>query len=410
MMHISRTRLIAPLFVVAGLALASGCGGQGKFTREGTSLAKERMNVMKSATEWEMAKQAFLAGDLDKALRKIDTSLSVNPQVAKSHVLKGRILMERGEVGLALRSLETALAIDPNSVDAHYYTGLAYERLTKSEEALSHYRAAGAIDPYNDQYVLASAEMLIDMGRNDEATRELRESPTFDHSAGVRQTLGHIALIEKRVKDAETEFQAARLLAPEDMDILEDMTQTQYFSGRYADAAYGLNVLLSDEAHQDRRDLLRMQAECMVRLNRISEARAAYMSLTEDAEGTNDADAWIGLGNVSFTMGDFTTLRRAATRVVAIDPDRKEGYVLWTLLHREQDNAAGALRSIEDAIARDPVDPALQTMRALVLLDLGQPDRARASLASALKLDPNNVPAKAVLARVNQTLAEVQTP
>lgn len=405
-----RLRAFVPILLAAGLVLAPGCGGQGRYTREGSSLAKEKMNVIKSATEWEMSRQAFLAGDLQKALRKIGTSLEVNPNVAKSHVLKGRILLEMGEIGLAQRSFETALAIEPNNVDAHYYSGLAFERVTKFEDALEHFRAAAALDPYNDQYVIASAETLIDLDRSPEAATELRQSPSFDHSAGIRQTLGHVSQLQGKLEEAVAHFEAARLLAPDDMDILEDLTRAQYLRGGYPDAAYGLDTLLKHTDYAERRDLLRMLAECMLKLDRMTEARQVYLRLTADAAGASDTDAWVGLGNVSFVVNDLTNLRRAATRVVAIAPHRKEGYILWTLLHRAQKNPASALRSIDDAIARDAQDPTLQTMRALVLLDLGQPDAARTALNTALRLDPANAPASAVLARIDRTVAEVQTP
>lgn len=403
-------RAFIPIVLAAGLVLTPGCGGQGRYTREGSSLAKEKMNVMKSATEWEMSRQAFMAGDLEKALRKIDTSLDVNPNVAKSHVLKGRILLEMGEIGLAQRSFETALAIEPNNVDAHYYNGMAYERLTKFEEALGHYRAAAAIDTYNDQYIVAAAETLIDLERCPEAETELRQSPAFDHSAGIRQTLGHVLQLQGQLEQGVAHFEAARLLAPDDMDILEDLTRAQYLHADYPDAAYGLDTLLKHPDYAERRDLLRMQAECMLKLDRTADARQVYLKLTQDAAGASDADAWIGLGNVSFVVNDMNTLRKAAARAVAIAPARKEGYILWTLLHRAQKNPASALRSIDDAIARDANDPTLQTMRALVLLDLGRPDEARGALTAALKIDPANMPAHAVLARIDRTVAEVQTP
>lgn len=404
------SRTCVALLLAAGWTIAAGCGGQGGYTRQASSLAKEKMNILKSGTEWEMARQAFLAGDLEKALRKVDNSLAVNPSVTKSHVLKGRILLEMGDLGQALRSLQTALAISPDDVDAHYYSGVALERLNKLEEAFEEYRTASQLDVYNDQYVMAASETLIDLRRNSEAVRMLRSSPAYDHSAGIRQTLGYIAQLADDYDTAIEEFQAARLLAPDDLDILEDLTRAQFAKRLYPEAAYGLGLLLRDPDYATRRDLLRMQAECMVKLDRTSEAREAYLKLTNDPAGTPDVESWIGLGDVSYKMGDLTTLRRAATRVVAMAPNRKEGYVLWTLLHRSQNNTKEALRSIDDAIARDQADPTLRTMRALVLLELNQPEAARNALAEALHLDPDNAPARAMLARIDRSIAGVDTP
>ena len=45
----------------------------------------------------------------------------------------------------------------------------------------------------------------------------------FPSSAGVRQTLGHIAMMKNDVKRAAELFNEARLLAPDDNGILEDL-------------------------------------------------------------------------------------------------------------------------------------------------------------------------------------------
>src|SRR5262245_8626524 len=65
---------------------APGCG-HGRYTREHISAAKTKMEALKSATEYKMAEQAFLSGDLPKALKHVEYSLSLNNPVAKSHVL-----------------------------------------------------------------------------------------------------------------------------------------------------------------------------------------------------------------------------------------------------------------------------------------------------------------------------------
>ena len=67
------SRILAGTVLTATtLMLFSGCTGQGNYTREGVSLANERMSFIKSATEWEMARQAFLAGDLEKAIEALE--------------------------------------------------------------------------------------------------------------------------------------------------------------------------------------------------------------------------------------------------------------------------------------------------------------------------------------------------
>lgn len=402
-------RTVLGLAAIAGMTTGIGCGGRGAYTREGTSLAKEKMNVIKSATEWDMARQAFLAGDLDKALRKIDVSLGINPGVAKSHVLRGRILLEMGEMGLAQQSLQTALATDPDHIEGHYYMGIVAERLAKTQDAFDHYNRAAELDEYNDQYAVAAAEMLIDMNRYSEASDYLHATPSFNHSAGVRQTLGHLARLQGNLPQAVAEFRSSQLLAPDDLGILEDLTRAQFDSGAFADSAYGFSTLLSRTETSDRRDLKRLYADCLIRINRPMEARKIYKDLTSSAEGASDVDAWIGLGNVSYAVGDFTSVRHAATRAVALAPTRKDGYVLWSLLHRNQGNMEASIKSLRDAIARDQSDPMLHTMLALGLMELNRPTEARQALAQALTIDPANISAATVMSLIDEAVAGVET-
>lgn len=400
-------RLALGIVAAVGIATSTGCGGKGQYTKEHTSLAKEKMNVIKSATEWEMGRQAFFAGDLDKALKKVDISISINSGVTKTHVLRGRIMLEKGEIGQAVRSFETALAIAPDDVDANYYMGIAQERLTKLDKAFEFYDHAARMDEYNDQYAVAAAEMLIDQGEYDRAETYLHDSPTFDHSAGVHQTLGHIARLRGEVPRAVTEFRSAQLLAPDDIGILEDLTRAQFNSGAYGDAAYGFSTLLADKECADRRDLKHMYADCLVKLNRPIEARKLYKELTADAQGASSLDAWIGLGNISYTVGDFTTVRQAATRIVALAPNQKDGYVLWALLHRHNGNIEASISSLRDAVARDGRDPMLHTMIALAYLELKKPNEARGAVAQALVVDPNNRAAMTVMGMIDQSVAAV---
>jgi Flp pilus assembly protein TadD len=293
-----RAKALAASIAAAAAIAASGCSGHGKYTQEGISLAKQRLDSLKAATEYDMARQAFLAGDLDKALKKSDAALLLAENNPRIHVLRGRIHIERGNVGRALLSLRRALELDENAIDARYYLGVVHERLNEPEEALAHFRAAAELEGYNPQYPIAAGEMLVDLGRLDEAKTFLTDSEAADHSAGVQQLLGHIALIEGRPADACELFTKARLLAPEDGAILEDLATAQIAAGRFADAETNLSGLLKDPENEGRRDLLHMRGECLMALGRPVEAREIYRTLSED-DGASDPQAWIGRGRAA---------------------------------------------------------------------------------------------------------------
>ncbi len=382
-----------------GACVLTGCSGHGKYTKEGISLAKQRLNSLKAATEYDMARQAFLAGDLDKALRKTDSALRLTDENALVHVLRGRIYIERGEIGEALLSLRKAAQLDEKSVDAQYYLGVVYERLNEHEKALEHFKAATSLDEFNPQYPIAAGEMLIDMGRVDDAETFLRGSASAEHSAGIQQLLGHIALLRKKPERACTLFKKARLLAPDDGAILEDEATAQIAAGRYAEAESNIEHLLRDDENKGRRDLLHMQAECLISLNRPVEAREIYRGLVK-GDGASDAQAWVGIGRTAFTLGDERTLRRAASRVVSIDPSDPQGYILWAMWHREHGDLSSALEKLDTGLMRAGRDAELLSVRALVLAELGRRDEALAAARSALELDPENESGRRLLDRL----------
>jgi len=399
-------RIGAAAIILAAAATSTGCNSfrtHGKYTQEHITKSRERLDQMKSATQFDMAQQAFLAGDLDKAQKLVDSSLAVSPTVARSHVLRGRIMIEKGLIEQALQSLARAEAIDPNSVEAHYYQAIAFERVLKREEALSHYVKASELDPSNAQYAVAATEVLIDLDRTADAEKFLSaQAERFQNNAGVRQTLGHLAMMRSDAKTAVAMFNEARLLAPDDADILEDLTRAQFQVGALAEADANASRLLRDPANAGRRDLMHLRARCLAELNRVVEARDILINLTSGLEGAGDTEAWIGLGNVAYILKDLARVRAAATRVIALAPERPDGYMLKALWHRRMGDTDKALLEIERTLERGPSHASALTLKGIILADRGQYEDARVALGAALRSDPANADVATLLGSVEQ--------
>ncbi len=404
-------RLAVGVTVTAALALgmlsAQGCNTHGKSTSAHISQAKMKMEGIKAATEYKMAEQAFLSGSMPKALKHVDHSLSLNDGVAKSYVLRGRILAELGDVENAVVSLRKGQEIDPNNVDAHYFLGTIAERVERREEALAHYLAASELDKTNPQYAIASAEMMMEVGEIDRAESYLKaHTANYDHNAGVRQTLGHIAMMKNDPESAVKLFSEARLLAPDDQTVTEDLIRAQIATHKYAEAEYNLSRLLTGAANKDRRDLQHMRAKCLVLLDRPVEARQILIALTTDQAGSADIEAWSNLGQVAYLLRDYNRVKQCAARVTAIAPHRHEGYVLRALAQRKSGDLNGARKSAEMAISISRTSDNL-VLLGMIQQDMNQHKAARLSFAEALRLDPGNTNAAPLLTASENKMANV---
>lgn len=400
------TRLPAAALVPATLLLAAaaltGCSGHGEYTQKHINGAQEKLSLMKSGTEWQMAHQQFMAGDLDKSFKSVNNSIALNPNVPKSHVLRGRILIEKGQLEAARASFLEAEKLDPTLADAQYYVGIIHERFNEPANALARYRSAMSYDPSNAQYVVAAAEMHIQLSQLSEAEALLTERQAdFQYNSAMRQTLGHIKMIKKDFPAAAQLFSEARVLAPDDLAILEDLSRAQVACGRFAEAEFNLGRLLESSKSEPRRDLQHMRITCLIKLDRPVEARAMLQDLTSSAEGAGDLKAWVQMGNVAATLNDAARLRMAASRVIALAPTSYEGHFLRALHLRRQSDLPGALASADTAVSFAKADPGPWILRALIQQDLGQPQQARESLASALRIDPGNQSATSLLSALN---------
>lgn len=387
---------------LAALLALAGCQGHGKYTTEGISNANKRMSELKSATEWDMARSQFLTGDLKKALESVDRSIGLNPTVAKSHTLRGRILIELGQLEQASASLQEALKIDAAHVDAHYFLGIVHERFSDAETALANYTAAANLDSGDPQYALAASEMLIDLGRLDEAERFLEERrKSFEQNAGVRQQLGHIALMRGDAKTAVKRFEEARTLAPDEPSMLEDLALAQVSAGMFGDAEYNLRRIMDNPKNKERRDLRHAQARCLAALNRPVEARQILLGLSTEEAGKNDPAIWTDLGEIAALLNDMARVRIVAARLIAIAPERADGYVLSAVWQRQDGRLDDALKNLDTATRLAPGKATAWMLRGMILQDQGRAREAADAYAQALAIDPANDSAQRMLANVS---------
>ncbi|MBL8763858.1 MAG: tetratricopeptide repeat protein [Phycisphaerae bacterium] len=395
-------RRIASRSIVCCAALLAACAGHGHHTSEHMEQAQEKMTQLKSGVEWQQAQSQFLAGDLDKALKSVDASIALNPGVAKSHLLRGRILIEKGDLDRAREALAQSELLEAPPVESNYYLGIVNERMMKHEEALNRYGRAAELDPSNPQYVMAAAEMAVQLNQLDRAESILNATAgRFDHNAAVRQTQGHLFTLRGDHAKAVQCYSEAHLLAPDDISMLEDLARAQFAQGTYSEAEFSISKLLKHANGSSRRDLMHVQALCLVRTDRPVEARSVLQELTNGEDGTRDLRAWVQLGAVAASLDDEPRLSASGSRVIALAPTRPEGYMFRALALRKRGDLNGALRAVDNAVTRAGDDPSALVLRAMILDEMGRRDEARSSVEEALRRDPTSSTARQLLTELS---------
>ncbi len=144
-----------------------------------------------------------------------------------------------------------------------------------------------------------------------------------------------------------------------------------------------MSRLLAVAGNEERRDLLHMRGAALLALARPAEARSVYAALVERADGVGDTEAWIGLGRASAIVGDEAKLRRAASRVVALAPDRAEGYLLFAIWQRSRGETGKAAAALGEAMSRLGEDADLLRLQAELLGATGATAAADAARSRA---------------------------
>jgi len=350
-----RTRNAAAATILASalLGLAACGGGSGPSYREQVRIdANERFNLVNAQLNFDQARQAFDCGQFDRAMKEIEVAIARSPSQASFHVLKGRILLETHRLEQAVAALDRARELEPARAEASYFTGVVYERWSNDDAAHSHYLAAFDREPTNVGYLLAAAESMISLGRYEES-RALVESKQeyFENNAALRHLLGQIALLQHDPARAVALFSEARLLDPDDVNLLEELARAQYEAGDFARCLQSV-CQLQELAKNDRPDLRLLEARCLTALGREQEARELYLKLSRSSPTSSDPNVWIELGALAYDIGDDRRVAQCGQQLVSIAPHRFEGYLLKGLFESRQGHGDEAIAFMREAVAR----------------------------------------------------------
>ena len=396
---------------------------------------------VKSYKEWHQARsqiicsvgeEHFKAGSLDKAQSCAMESLSMNSDYLPARMLLAKVLLGRGRYEEAAEQLQKteALLVDlksdaaqPMGAEIAYLRGEALERSGKYAEALQCYQKSRALDPSNDAYVMASAEVLVSMGQPKGAL-ELLEVRLQRIEGGDEPSMlilaGEVAMLAGDYARAADFFQRCLDMSnDQDSDkpgrsVRESLAKAYFFAGNYRQAIESLKQIPdnSESSLPTRRDrgwVRIMMGDSYMALNRPRDAKAEYESAVTIEPG--DWPVWLSLAKAAVADGDTRRGITAGLRALELtDPDarrdttaggnkgRLEISVVTSYAMLMENRPEDAMKILATSARENPNDPMLWCMLGRCYSARGQTDRAAACYMAALRADPDNHLAKNLLA------------
>jgi tetratricopeptide (TPR) repeat protein len=274
----------------------------------------------------------------------------------------GLALEDEGEYDAAVASFEQALQIDPKDCPAFTNIGWARKRQKHDAEALDAYNRAVQCEGDDTAALDNLAIDLTDTGQPEKAVPILKHSLAIAPSdAGAHIALGFAFEKLRELKLAETEYEKAVELAPEDPLALEDLCKA---------------------------------------LDHIDESvRAIPVCQRAATLDPRSVEKWYSFSAVLYSEKHFESRIQDARAATSRDTQSPVEWEVQALVLYRAGELAQALEAGHTAVALDPQNPAFHIGLGFIYESLRDTARAIAEERTALQIEPDNLTSMFVLAK-----------
>lgn len=380
------------------IALASGCSNQHHQTQR--EQANKEWNGARAGVLYSLASDQYKTGNFDKSRQTVDDALVLDGQSAPLRILSAKLCIEQGQLERAQKELQIVLDNEPGNAEAEYLTGVIFQRWQQPQEAFDAYSRASEKAPAELAYILAKAEMLVQLERHDDALSLLQEKVVyFEHSAAIRDATGQLLMQNEQYASAVEMLRQASILAPDDAAIREHLALALFYAREYREAAEVIGRLIKTDPYSQRADLWTALGECQMQINLPRDARISFESASqlEPASPT----IWLSLGKAALAASDLKRAELSLRKSLSLQPNSAEAQLMLGYLRLRQDKLSEALSAFQKAAGLDRGDTVSLCMIGYVLEKMGRSEQGLQYYAQALQIRPNDELATRLMANVS---------
>jgi len=368
---------------------------------------------------YHLARQRAAAGDVERALRDVDTAIRLAPGYAPAHWRRGKWLLDLGRLDEAEASFRECIRLEPDEPTGRIELARVHVQRGEPARALELLEPIAAASPgdFHVQQLLAAAWRLTgDRERAASAlagaaTEKKRDRPDPWRDEGRKFRVGFAAELERaiallengRLAEGIEILERIRRARPDDVSLLSNLGGAYCATGRYGPGIEALEASL--RVRPGHFPSLRNLIQALLATNRAPEAlpwadAAVETNPTLGAAHALRADVLASLGRAEDAVASYDSAHALGAR---------SAESLWTSgrLKGQLGLWAEAAVDLRAALALDPELGAARLLLARALAESGDVAAAREELARADAAAPGSVQVARVAERIRE-LAEAR--
>ncbi len=297
---------------------------------------------------------AFKDADRPKAVEYIRRSVAIDATYDEAWLNLAVILGEMGHLDEAIEACRRCVVLQSARAEPHAVLGNLLCKAHKMPAAAAAFADSLKIKPDQPAILVRLAELLLDVGKSDEALTLCRKARAFDPVQADAKTL------ERRILAATGQLQAAEALVDAGSLGPKERAQSYDELGTF---------LLARGRH----------AEAVAVLRRAI------------ADAPQSADTHFNLALALDGAGQSQEALATYRAGLAIDPDRAEAYAMMGVLLRGMTHHAAAIKAFDISVKLDPSLAVGHYNLAVTCKGLGRFEEAREAFRKAVEHAPDSL-------------------
>ncbi len=339
----------------------------------------------------------YLQRDMEKAEKRVDEALALNPKNAKGLILKGELVNMKFGPEQSLSFFEQAVKYEPRDLSALFKLAAVLFDLQRTDESLEKLDIIYSIAPKLPLANYLSAVIYVRKNDLDKAEEFLKASgAAFDNFPGALILRGVINYSRKNYAQAIYHLNKMINIQPENIVARRILGAALLRQGDAEEAIKALMpVVTSGKAGSV---VLALLGSANMQLGNFDEGTAFFEQAVESKPGESKLKTQLALSKLA--SGDSRAALSNLQEVLDKDPNSKQAAAFMALISLREKNYEAAISSADKLIAQSADNPVGYNIKGSAFAAMKKTQEAREQFKKALDVAPEYHSASMSLARL----------